>query len=445
MERPRFWLALIVFLAIISLGHAWHGSIDAIQRLELTRSLSFNASAQTKTYGAIKYAPLQSVIMLPSYVAGHAAARAFAATDDDAHFFAYRLTATLYGAAITALIAVVFFDLLLLLAFDVHIAIASTYVLVMGTLLLPYSRIMFSEIISAALLLISCRLMAGDRGGMRRAVAVASVLGLLCMNGLIFAPLAIVLMTGWSIARARQRGTREGLATIAVAAGVAAIVLALWAWYNVARFGNPWTTGYEAEGFTTPVVTGLYGLTISIGRGMVLYSLPTALGAVALFAYRGRLGAARVPILLHAVGALGYLLIYSTWGSFEGGWAWGPRFLLTFVPVWHVGFALALDRARGWSTAGRVALAATALFGIAINSYEYMEVYRDYEAHIDPRDYMRTVFEPAFASLFHNWDARVFAKRFPQFAAVAIALWFALRAYGARLSGDALSRYHSRP
>ena len=41
--------------------------------------------------------------------------------------------------------------------------------------------------------------------------------------------------------------------------------------------------------------------------------------------------------------------------------------------------------------------------------------------------------------------ARVFAKRFPQFAAVAIALWFALRAYGRRLSGGALSRYHSRP
>ena len=194
MERPRLGLALIVFPAIIGLGHVWHGSMDAIQRLELTRSLSFNGSALTKTYGAIKYAPLQSVSMMPSYVAGHAAGRAFGATEDEAHFFAYRLTANLYGPVIAAVIAVVFFDLLLLLAFEVSTAIAATYVLVMGTLLLPYSRIMFSENLSALLLLISCRLMAGDRGGVQRAVAVAAALGLLCLNGLIFAPLVLIFL-----------------------------------------------------------------------------------------------------------------------------------------------------------------------------------------------------------------------------------------------------------
>jgi hypothetical protein len=435
--RRDLWFAGLVFLAIISLGHIWHGSTDAIQRLQLTRSLVFAGSVHTRDYGPIKYAPLQSVVMAPAYVCGYLAGKTIGADEARAHGIAYRFSAVFYAPVVTAITAVVFFELLLALALPARIAVTSAYLLVMATLLLPYSRIMFSEILSGLLVLASCSLIVADRGGWRRALLVTVMLGLLCLNGAVFFPLFVLVLAGWVIVRARSRGRREAATTATIGLGVFTGVLALWAWYNWARYGNPVTFGYEGEGFTTPLMTGLYGLTLSVGRGLVFFSPLTALGAAGLAAYRGRVPPlARQPLLLFAGVAAVYLVIFSTWHMFEGGWTWGPRFLLTFVPMLHIGVALMLNAAPAWSRVRRGALLVAIAWAMLINAWEFLGVYQQYEGRLDPSDraaYLRTVFEPAYAAIFNNWDRRAFVSRFPQFVAVAVALWVALSVYQRRL------------
>src|SRR5204862_342052 len=46
--------------------------------------------------------------------------------------------------------------------------------------------------------------------------------------------------------------------------------------YDLARFGNPFETGYGAQAtlaaYTTPMVVGLYGLLISSGKGVLWFA-----------------------------------------------------------------------------------------------------------------------------------------------------------------------------
>ena len=427
----RAGLGVIVFVAIVALGNTWHGSKDAIERLALTRALLFEGSVTTAAYGPIKSAPLQSVVMMPSYALGYAARAAIGGTEEEKHFVAYRVTSVLYAPVITALIAVIFLELLLHLGLSARTATHSMFVLVAGTLLLPYSRIMFSEILSALIVLAACSVIVADEGGTRRAIQAVALLGLLCLNAPVFVPLYVFVIAGWTIIRARSLGRADAIRVAAIGAAGLAIVFAVWAAYNLARYGDATNTGYREEGFTTPILTGLYGLTLSIGRGIVIYSLPTVLGLAGLVALRNRLGPAQGPLLLFAVASTAYLLLFSAWSMFEGGWAWGPRFLLTFVPVLHVGFALLIDRATRWGPLARGALYTAAALAILLNGYEFLGVYGEYEGRLDPGDraaYLRTVFDPASSYLAHNWSTRAFWSRFPQFAAVITALWFALAA-----------------
>jgi hypothetical protein len=107
--------------------------------------------------------------------------------------------------------------------------------------------------------------------------------------------------------------------------------LTLLLWYNLARFGTPLASGYASEAglFTTPLAEGLYGLLLSPGKSVLLFAPPLLLalpGAVALW----RRGQQRV-VLLCAGLFLSHLLLYATWGEWQGGGVWGPRFLLPVV------------------------------------------------------------------------------------------------------------------
>jgi hypothetical protein len=116
-------------------------------------------------------------------------------------------------------------------------------------------------------------------------------------------------------------------------AGFAA--LALHGLYNVARFGNPLTTGYTTGtgggvDFGGDPWVGLYGLLLSPGRGIFVYA-PVLLAAV--WAY----GAFRKqhPAVALALAALvvPWLLVHAAYRDWDAGWGWGPRYLLPILPM----------------------------------------------------------------------------------------------------------------
>ncbi len=113
-------------------------------------------------------------------------------------------------------------------------------------------------------------------------------------------------------------------------------------WYNAARFGSPLSTGYHfgsGEGFSTPLLQGLWGLLVSPYRGLFWYT-PLLLVSVVAFVPFLR----RHPLEGLLIFALSFVLIslYSRWWMWWGGFAWGPRFLVPLTPFWLLPLAVPL-------------------------------------------------------------------------------------------------------
>ena len=101
--------------------------------------------------------------------------------------------------------------------------------------------------------------------------------------------------------------------------------------YNYIRRGNPLYFGYEEERFSEDFIKGFYGLILSPGKGLFIYN-PILLLSLLGIRYiikqkRGRLYLCGYIIVIN-------ILFYSKWHNWEGGWTWGPRFLIPTLPFW---------------------------------------------------------------------------------------------------------------
>ncbi|MEI6043317.1 MAG: hypothetical protein WCS37_02885 [Chloroflexota bacterium] len=99
--------------------------------------------------------------------------------------------------------------------------------------------------------------------------------------------------------------------------------------HNYVRFGNIFNNGYDEEFFTNPLWVGLSGLLLSPGKSLFLYS-PVLLALP--FAVVGFWRRARAEAILLSLVCGITLLYYSLWWAWEGGWCWGPRFLVPLLP-----------------------------------------------------------------------------------------------------------------
>jgi len=428
-------LAAVVFAALSLLGqHTW-GTVDAIQRFAVTRAIVERGSVVTEEFGAVKYAPLQSVLMIPTYVLGEGLGLLAGA---DPRQVGYRTTAFLFTPLVVTLLCVAFRRAALRSGFSNGAALFGVGTLLFATLLLPYSRLLFTEPLNALLvLLMASALLDENRGVPSSAPRLGAASGLLFLNGATFGPLAFAAVVFGALLAARRAGTRAAGRAFLWGGACLAAALAVFLLWNVARYGGALRFGYDGEGFGTPLRTGLAGLLVSIGRGIVLYSPPTllALCALPVLRRRGRLGPLAPVLAFFAAAFLAYLLLYAAWDSFEGGWCWGPRFLLPFVPVLHLAIPpLAAEAARG-GRARRFAFALPFLLGFAVNAAEDLGTWKDWEkATFGSGEvaYRRSVFEPRYAVLLHSVEPARLARRLPIFLAVAGAAAFSLSRLAAR-------------
>jgi hypothetical protein len=126
--------------------------------------------------------------------------------------------------------------------------------------------------------------------------------------------------------------------------------LALWTWYNEARWGSPVTVGYDGIlRFNHSFLAGLYGLLLSPGKGLILYA-PVVL--VALWGLRRSYGRDRVSTAVAAVLVVSRLVFYAPyWGWYAGG-GFGPRYVLPAVPALGLGL---MEVAARWGDVRRPA------------------------------------------------------------------------------------------
>lgn len=261
----------------------------------------------------------------------------------------------LWNGLITALVGAIVWLSAVRLGYDDRVGAILGLLYGLATIAWPYANQFFGEPVSALGLMIAfygllswgvtLRARWAFVAGAGAALAILTVTAHVLLVGLLalYAVATTMLDAGGAqsdVGRTMPDHNREpagdrtstlikGLALFAAPGLVAAAALL---WYNFARFGNPFETGYHfgaGEGFTTPVLDGLYGLLLSPYRG-VFWFTPLFFASVAAFIpfiRRHRLEG----ILIGGMSAV-LLVLYSVWWMWWAGFAWGPRFLVPMAP-----------------------------------------------------------------------------------------------------------------
>lgn len=295
----------------------------------------------------------------------------------------------IYNAIATALLAVLLFSLARRFA-ATGAALLWTLAALYSGFLWFYTRAQSAEVwhvlFYTAAVWALCR--ARDEWGRRpRAPVVwlalaASAVGALFLLRFTYGPLFLWLAVGTTFL---SRGRDLRRAAPAVLFPVA-IALALWAATNAVKFGRPLTTGYGlwmAAGLphdrfdVTVFPAAVSGFLFSPQRS-VFWHYPLLLLAVAGFV--GFYRRFRDEALLVGSALLGYGFIFSFTTNWESHAAYGPRYLLPFVPAAALP-ALALwarrDRwARGVHALGVVLVAGSVWLQTEVNAMPFFLPYR---------------------------------------------------------------------
>ena len=180
---------------------------------------------------------------------------------------------------------------------------------------LPYSKLDYSETLAAVALLGTLRF-AGARpwlAGLCGALAI-----MLRTDSLLWLAITVLFITN-----DHKILFRIGLAALPG--------LLVTFWSNWARTGNLLSSGYEVD-FSTPLLTGVYGLLFSAGKSALLFSpllilYPAALAD--LWRSQGQRRLAGCSIVL-TVAQLGF---FGKWWDWSGEDSWGPRLLIYAILV----------------------------------------------------------------------------------------------------------------
>jgi hypothetical protein len=197
-----------------------------------------------------------------------------------------------------------------------------------------YARVLFAEAVLAfaltaavALIFLSPPEEPPRLGGSSfRFFAAGLIVGIGLLTRAAFAIYLPALM--WLIGRrstSRDRWPRFaafGIGLIPFAAGLL--------WHNALRFSDPFRFGYAGEAFTTLPWRGIAGLLISPGKSVFLYAPPLILSLILWPRFRRVYPALGEFLALAWITALPF---YGTWWAWDGGWSWGPRFLVPLIPL----------------------------------------------------------------------------------------------------------------
>jgi hypothetical protein len=222
----------------------------------------------------------------------------------------------------------------------------------LATIVFPYSTVFYGHQIAAALLFLTFYLLYRIR---QHEVShhwlwgVGGLLGLAVLTEFpTLIPLVILsLYALWFLDR-KWEIVKLGL-------GGLPFVLIL-GWYNASAFGSPFSSSYRYLGrfpeisntgflgFSQPSLEALWGITFSPYRGLFFLS-PFLLLAIPGFWYLLRSPRWRAEAILWLSLVLAQLALISAWYDWRGGFAIGPRNLLTILPFLMLAAAFCI---RAW-------------------------------------------------------------------------------------------------
>lgn len=267
-----------------------------------------------------------------------------------------QLQATLlWNGFVTAVTAALLWLTVRRLGYGDHTGMVLGLLFGLATIAWPYANQFFGEPLSAlSLLLVFYAMLSWRASGRWWWMAIAGVGAGITIATVTAHVLLIGVLAGWWLVDGllRQRrtpGAKPHVATwmVAAAAFITPIVAAgaLLMLYNFVRLGNPFDTGYHfdaGEGFTTPLLNGLWGLIFSPYRGVFWH---TPLFIATLIASIHFVRRHRSEGILIALLSVVLIVTYSLWWMWWGGFAWGPRFLVPLTPLWVLPLAPVIETA----------------------------------------------------------------------------------------------------
>ena len=226
-----------------------------------------------------------------------------------------------------------------------------------GTIVFPYSTMMFAHVPSALFLLLAFVLVRTRPVLAGVAAGIASMCFLLCI------PAALILAGAAALSgTATAEGSGRHKSALLFIAGGAhfAIALAMYQWIC---FGSTFVTSLERSGYAQQgLVLGVFGtpthffdLLVPEYRGL-FFSSPILLFALIGFAFLWRRFRAEAIAILAI--ALVFLLSIASFNGWHGGAAFGPRYLVPIIPLLGIPMMFAADRWRvAWLVLGAISIA----------------------------------------------------------------------------------------
>lgn len=203
-----------------------------------------------------------------------------------------------------------------------------------GTLAWPYARFAF-DVTPTALLLLACfrqALLGAETLSGTRRWWYAGILAALAVLVRLPTILALVPVAVWAVLALSDRPATRRRRLVAFSLPVAAS-LAFSAWYNLVRFGDILNDGHAANAADHLLLhpwVGVFGMTLSPGKGLLWYSPTLLFALVALPRFHARhREPARVALAMALLSLVPYLFV----PDWYGGDAWGPRFVLPVLPL----------------------------------------------------------------------------------------------------------------
>jgi hypothetical protein len=294
-----------------------------------------------------------------------------------------RLPVTLLEPTVTALTVVALNLLLVELGCSWRRSLAIAVAYAFGALAWHYSGILFTEPVIALCLVVAVLGIVRHRraGGMGSLVMVGTAAGvavLMRSDSVLTVAGPIGLCALWVVVRTSAPLRTRFLKLAAFGAPVA-IAVGIDLAYDALRFGQPLGGPYSVDplGFSTPLLKGVFGLLLSPGVGLFVYTPVLLMSVLAFprFVKQWKVEGALI-LALFAV----RVAFFARYWSWDGGATWGPRFLVPMIPLLLVPLAF-LPRDRRIEIA-TIALAAV---GVAIQLLGQLVPYGLYYGTVVPQ------------------------------------------------------------
>jgi hypothetical protein len=280
---------------------------------------------------------LQSLVHVP----GAAIQRKLATAFPPYWQISWRFTSHLASTVLGTLACVLFFGLCRRLGMRPVPAAATTLALAFGTSVWVYARYPYSETLQLACFtgFFAKLLDVREQPTWRQAVLLGLWAGLLVNAKPVF--LVSGLGAGAFLVWELRRNWRSLLLVAGVSIASAAPLGGLYLYYNYARWGSIFFTGYgvaltgsglsmTSGGLRETPLVGIWGMFLSPGKSAFLYSPPLLVALVAFPRF-----ARRFPhiVLAMVLTILPSLYVHAQMISWAGDYAWGPRYALFALAV----------------------------------------------------------------------------------------------------------------